>query len=631
MGEAARKSWLPPRAGAALAPPGRGLHRRNGNSQQSVPDHCLSTVMKISTVMFAVSLAGFSLGCGSKPPAPVERLPNVVLIMTDDQGWGDVGVHGNTLIKTPVLDRLAEESVEFTRFHVSPVCAPTRASLLTGRYHLRCGTHGVTGGRETMFAEETTIAEALKAAGYRTGIFGKWHLGEHYPYVPQAQGFDEFVGFRTGHWTDYFDTPLEHNGRPIETQGYIADYLTGQAIGFIEGSGEKPFFLYLPYNPPHSPFQVPDRYYDLYQGQGLDERTRSVYAMVSNLDDNIGRILAKLEERGLADDTIVIFLGDNGPNTERYNGGLRGRKGSVYEGGTRVPFFIRWPRGFAGGRKAGVIAAHIDLYPTLLELCGVKPLAGKPLDGVSLAPLLQGRAQDWPERKLYTHRERMPDPASRYPGAVRTQRYNLVNGEELYDLETDPGEQHNVAAEQPEVVEELRAAYEAWYGEVSGEGAFPRLPIPVGYAEENPVSLPAPQAHLEGSVHFATGPGWAHDWIKGWTELASRVSWNIDVVEGGRYAVALRYLCPAHDVGSKVHLTVGDFGMEAEIREATSMEPRRHPDRAARIEAPEMSWKTLPMGDIELPKGQQTLTIEAHTKPGKTVMELQKVVLTKLD
>ncbi len=562
----------------------------------------------------------------------LSRKPNVVLIMTDDQGYGDLGSHGNPHLKTPVMDRLASESVEFTRFYVSPVCAPTRASLLTGRDHLRTGVYGVTAGRETLVSEETTIAEALKAAGYRTGLVGKWHLGEHYPYVPHAQGFDEFVGFRTGHWTDYFDTPLERNGEPFTSSGYIADFLTDEAIRFMEENRDRPFFLYVPYNTRHSPFQVPDKYFDVYEGLGLDTPTQSVYAMVSNLDDNLGRLLGKIEELGIRDNTILVFLTDNGPNGKRFNGLLRGTKGSVYEGGTRVPFFIRWPKGFKGERKIETIAAHIDLYPTLLELCGVKPPEGLSIDGKSLAPLLGGEESSWPDRMLFTHRERRNNLSSVYPGTVRTQRFNLVNGEELYDVEADPGERTNVAAEHPDVVRELRAAYESWYEEAVSERGYRRLPIRVGYAEENPVSLPAPQAYLEGGVKFAKGPGWAHDWFVGWKDAASRAYWNLDIVRSGRYEISLRYLCPQEGVGTRLRVIVAGRTLGSTISDPALRVSRSAPDRVPRIEAYAMDWGTLPMGVVELEKGETELAVSVASTIGeKAELELQKVLIKKLD
>lgn len=571
------------------------------------------------------SVAGASLY-----PALVTRPPNVVLILTDDQGYGDLGIHGNPYLKTPNLDKLAGQGVELTRFYVSPVCAPTRSALLTGRYNLRCGVYGVTEGRETMRTEETTIAEALRGAGYRTGLFGKWHLGEHYPYVPHAQGFDEFVGFRTGHWINYFDTMLERNGKPLQTKGYITDFFTDESIRFMERNQDRPFFLYAAYNAPHAPFQVPESYLAPYKSMSIPEQVAAVYAMVANLDENVGRLLAALKRLRLAQNTIVVFLTDNGPNGQRYNAGLRAAKGSVYEGGVRVPFFIRWPGRFQAGRRVDTIAAHIDLYPTLLEMCGVPMPKGLPIDGRSILPLLEGKAQNWPDRMLFTHREGKDNPSSTYPGAVRTERFNLVNGKELYEIPADPGEQNNLAVKYPEKVKELRAAYEAWYEVAGRECGFLRKPIPVGYAEENPVSLPAPQSYFHGDLKFFAGSGFAHDWITNWRKVDDWVHWDVDVVHAGRYEVTLSYLCPKEDLGSRIAVSVGEARVEAAITEPTSMTPKPARDVIPRSETREMYWGSLPLGTLTLPAGKSQLAVRALTRAGGAVMDLKSVSLRRL-
>jgi arylsulfatase A-like enzyme len=246
-----------------------------------------------------------------------ERKPNVILILTDDQGYGDLGIHQNPDIKTPVLDRFASESAQFDRFYVSPLCAPTRASVLTGRYHLSTGTISVSNGLETMDAKEYTLGELFQDNGYRTGLFGKWHNGQHYPHHPLAQGFDEFTGFLAGHWSNYFDTPLEKNGTSQTFPGYLPDVLTNETLAFIDQNQDRPFFAFVSLNTPHSPHQVPDEYFDPYKLAGLDDELAAVYGMVSNIDHNIGRILEKLETLGLEENTLVIFLTDNGPNGNR--------------------------------------------------------------------------------------------------------------------------------------------------------------------------------------------------------------------------------------------------------------------------------------------------------------------------
>ncbi|MFN7921093.1 MAG: arylsulfatase [Bryobacteraceae bacterium] len=540
------------------------------------------------------------------------RRPNVVLIMTDDQGYGDLSCHGNPHVKTPNVDRLAAQGTEFTRFTVSPVCAPTRASLMTGRYAMRCGVHGVTAGRETMHRDEITLGKAMQGAGYRTALVGKWHLGENYPYVPHAMGFDEFTGFRLGHWSRYFDSPTERNGKPANLKGYVSDALTDEALRFIEANRLRPYFLYLAYNAPHSPYQVPDKYFDRFRGL-KDDELAAIYGMVENLDDNIGRVLGALD-----DNTIVIYLQDNGPQTDRFNGGLRGRKGQVYEGGTRSPFFIKWPGRISAGKKVAAIAGHIDVYPTVLDLCGVTPPAGKPIDGVSLRPMLEGKSA--PGRMIFSHADHQPDPLKPYPGAVRTQRFKMVNGAELYDLEADPGERNNLAAANPDELKRLNTAYDAWFRDVTHGFRTGHPPIPAGYAEENPAVLSAPQAKLEGGTRFFAKSGFAHDFITGWEQTGAKASWEIEVVSGGRYELVIEYLAaPAHE-GQNLQVRVGNESLEARIDKATPAEPNILPERSEhRTAAPDMNWATLRFGRMPLEPGIKQLTIEGKMLHLKSV------------
>jgi arylsulfatase A len=558
-------------------------------------------------------------------PAAAAR-PNVILIMTDDQGYGDLSCHGNTQIRTPNLDLLAGQGAEFTRFYVSPVCAPTRAALMTGRYNIRCGVHGVTGGRETMATDEVTVAETLRDAGYRTALIGKWHLGELYPYVPHGQGFDEFVGMRTGHWNNYFDSLIEKNGKPYRTKGYIADALTEEAMRFVQQDRGRPFFLYLAYNTPHSPFQAPETLFQRFVSRGMSRQLASVYAMVENLDDNIGRLLAHVEELGLARDTILIFLTDNGPAGDRYNAGLRGRKASVYEGGVRVPFFIRWPGRIPAGKKIGTIAAHIDVRPTLLDLCGVKAAAGRPMDGMSLRPLLEGKSAGWPDRPIFTHSERPRNETALYPGAIRTQRFNLVNGKELYEIPADPGEKNDVSAKYPEKAAELRGRYEDWFRTVLAERGFRRYPLPVGHPEENPAYLPATQAQLGGNLQYHGKAGYAHDWIEGWDRIEDEVAWDIEIARPGNYAVSLEYLCGADDLGAEIEIGVGGKTARAGIKQATPLEPKPDRNLVPGTHYITMNWARLPFGPLALPAGRTRLIVRALKKPGRTVMQLKAAV-----
>ncbi|MBA7679206.1 hypothetical protein ES703_87490 [subsurface metagenome] len=554
--------------------------------------------------------------------------------MTDDQGWGDIRSHGNDKINTPVMDRLAADGARFERFFVSPVCAPTRASLLTGRYHLRTGTHGVTRGYENMRSEEVTIAEALKQAGYATGCFGKWHNGAHYPYNPNGQGFDEFLGFCCGHWNNYFDTTLEHNGRLVKTKGYITDVLTDAAIQFIEKNKNRPFFCYVPYNAPHSPFQVPDKYFDKYKARGLDDKLSCIYGMCENIDDNLGRILKRLDELKLSDNTIVFFLTDNGPNSNRYNGGMKGRKGSVHEGGIRVPMFIRWPGHVKRGANVTQIAAHIDIFATIIELCGAAMPKTLPQDGVSLVPLLKGQTDDWPDRMLFTFRS---PRGSNVPGSVRTQRWRAVKAGkrwELYDMSSDPGQKENVAKKYPKIVKKLSAAYEAMAGDVTKAG-FDALPIPIGYSHWPMVTLPGHEAFLEPpskkGISYKGRAGWANDYVTNWTSTEAYPWWEVEVVGAGRFEVTLMYICSKENVGVKVRVEIGGKSLEGVVSKAHNPDPIPSPDRVRRGEVYEKIWAPLTLGTVKLSKGRTKLVVKALEIPGNKAFDLKAVRLRRVD
>lgn len=551
----------------------------------------------------------FAAGLAATPLLrAADKKPNVVLIMTDDQGYGDFSRRQNPLLATPNLDKLASQSVEFTRFSVSPVCAPTRAALLTGRYPLRTGVHGVTKGRETMRLNEVTVAQAMQGAGYRTSLVGKWHLGENYPYVPHARGFDEFVGFRTGHWNWYFDSPVERNGKDAQLPGYIGDALTDEATRIIDASRRDPFFLYLAYNTPHAPYQVPDSYFNKFAGKGLSIENQTIYGMVSNLDDNMGRLMAHLEKRGLADDTIVMFLCDNGPQTDRFNAGLRARKGSVYEGGTRSPLYVRYPKGWKAARQVDRVCGHIDITPTILDLCQVKRPAGPAMDGVSLRPLLEGSAQKWPERMIFTHADQQPDPTKPWPGCARTQQYKMVNGSELYDLLADPGEKTNIAASQPEVFSKLKGEYEKWFASTLEGFSIGAPPIPVGYKEENPAKLTAPQAYLQGGLRYFMKQGYAHDFVTGWSGAGDAMTWKVEARVAGKYRIRAEYRCA--DPGPVVALSHAGKTHEAKVTAGVQMEEIHLPHRAHNgAEAPVVHWGQLDFGRIALPRGASELKL----------------------
>ena len=449
------------------------------------------------------ALALLSGSCGQ--PASDGRPPNVIIVLTDDQGYGDLGAHGNDKIRTPSLDRFAAEGVELTNFYVSPVCAPTRASLLTGRYYYRTGVVHTSRGGAKMHADEVTLAERLRDAGYRTGIFGKWHLGDNYPMRPMDQGFEESLIHKSGginqtpdRPNDYFDPLLWKNGQRFEAKGYCTDVFFDAAIEFIEQNRSEPFFMYLPTNAPHTPLIVADDYAQPYFSEGLDETTARVYGMVENIDENFGRLLAKLEELDLRENTLVVFVSDNGQQQERYAAGLRGLKSSTYEGGIRAISLWQWPRELKKPVTVSSVAAHIDVAPTILRAVGAKP--GTDLDGVSLLPALRGEQAGLGDRALFSQRHRGLTPRRYQNAAVRRESYKLVLGPgtfsheawtvpdklpaELYDLSEDPAEANDLAAERPEIVEDLRSRYEAWFEEVSSSRSFKPGVIHIGSEAE---------------------------------------------------------------------------------------------------------------------------------------------------
>lgn len=574
--------------------------------------------------------------------------PNVVILLADDQGWGDLGISGNTNVRTPHIDSLASRGVSLERFYVCPVCSPTRAEFLTGRYHLRTGVRGVDSGRERMNPDERTIADAFKAAGYATGIFGKWHNGGQGPYHPNARGFDEFYGFTAGHWGFYFDAPLEHNGRPVTGKGFIADDLTDHALAFIEQNRARPFLCYVPFNIPHSPFCVPDAYWERFRDasvplraeKGVNEdlpTTRCVLAMTENLDWNVGRILARLDELRLAEDTIVVYFSDNGPNTWRWNGGMKGKKGSVDEGGVRSPCFIRWPGRLRAGKKIEEIAGAIDLLPTLLALTAVPGAGGKRLDGWDLAPLLTGGSNGWPERMLFSH----------WGGriGVRTQRHRLDAQGALFDLTEDPSQKTDLSPKLPALAERLKEAAKAWREDVFGSAealsgavqasksvAGPALDdrtIPIGFPSQPRVVLPAGEAQAYGGVRRSNRfPNCTYftDWTRG-----AEITWEIEVAEAGEFAVGLHYACKAADVGSVLQLSFRQQPMlTTSITQAWDPPLRDKEDRVPRQESYMKDFRPMALGTIRLEPGRGPLTLRAIEVPGIQAAEVFLLTLTRV-
>lgn len=560
-----------------------------------------------------------------------QKKPNVLIILADDEGWGDLSINGNTNLATPRIDSIGTAGALLQHFYVCPVCSPTRAEFLTGRYHLRGGVHGVSSGQERLNIDEKTIADAFKAAGYATAAFGKWHNGMQYPYHPRGRGFDEYYGFCSGHWGDYFDAPLEHNGLPVQGKGFLIDDLTEHAMNFIEQNKDKPFFCYVPYNTPHFPLQVPDRFWDKFSSLDLKmharnpaqekvEVTRAILAMTENIDWNVGRLLDHLDKLHLAQDTIVIYFSDNGPNSWRWNGEMKGRKGSTDEGGVRAPFVIRWPGHILAGLRVPQIAGAIDLLPTLTDLAQIPTVSTKPLDGVSLKPLVLNTTKEWPDRMIF----------SEWIGktSVRTQRYRLDAANALYDMEADPQQDHDVAAQHPEEAKRLREAMAAWRSELFAKDKDDR-PFTVGYPEFPVTQLPARDAIEHGEIKRSSkAPNCSY--FTHWVSPSDSITWDVDVATTGKYEAVIYYAVPEADLGSTVELSFQGKSVDGKVTVAN--DPPLHGaehDRAPReAESFVKDWKPMTLGTIELQKGRGQLTLHAPQIPGKSVMEFRAMFLT---
>jgi len=505
----------------------------------------------LKTVGFATASVGtLSIlpGCSGmgKTTGAQRKRPNVVLVITDDQGYGDLACHGNPVIQTPNLDRLHKQSIRLTDFHVDPTCSPTRSALMTGHYSTRTGVWHTIMGRSLLGKHEVTMGDVFSAGGYRTGIFGKWHLGDNYPFRPQDRGFGEVlvhcgggVGQGIDYWgNDYFDDTYRHNGRLKAFKGYCTDVWFDNALKFIEANKDRPFFCYLTTNAPHSPYNVAEKYAEPYRNKDIPNP--NFYGMITNIDENMGRLAEKLKSLGLEKDTILIFMTDNGTaagfrskkgQTKGYNAGMRGTKGSEYDGGHRVPFFIRWPGGgLTGGRDVEQLAAHIDVMPTLIDLCGLRGPRGVKFDGASLAGLLKGNAKRWPDRTLLVHSQRIEHPEKWRKSAVMTERWRLVNGKELYDIKADPSQTNNIADKHPRVVEKLRKAYEDWWADIS-KRFDEYCEIIIGSDEENPCQLMSHDWH-------SPNPAWSQWAVRNGSKANG--FWAVEVARNGTYEFALR-------------------------------------------------------------------------------------------
>ena len=564
-----------------------------------------------------------------------QRPPNVILILADDQGWGDLSYNGNRMINTPNIDKLMENGAVVERFYVNPVCSPTRAEILTGRYHVRSGVYSTSEGGERLDLDETTIADIFKDNGYRTAVFGKWHNGTQAPYHPNTRGFEEFYGFTSGHWGNYFSPMLDHNGKIVKGEGFLPDDLTNHAIDFIEANKDNPFFLYIPYNIPHSPMQVPDKLWDRFEDRdvSIDHRykdkeniefTKAAYALCENVDWNVGRISDKINSLHLAENTIIVYLSDNGPNSHRFNGELKGKKGDTDEGGVRVPFVINWKDKISRGKKVNQIAGSIDILPTLADLAGIDFQYEKPLDGKSIKPLLFKEKTDWDDRYLVTY----------WNGniSLRNNQFMLDQYENLFDLIKDPKQTTNISSQNIRQLNTMIAFKKKWMLEVLSE--LPKEDTrtnKIGYPNFKNTQFPARDATPHGNIKRSNR--WPNDsYLTNWISVKDSITWDIEVLETGVYEAIAYYTCSKENIGSTIELSFDDQFARTKISEAHNPPFLNfEKDRVPREESFVKEFKPVNMGAIKLTKQQNRLTLKAVNKVGDSIMDFRLLTLEKVD
>ncbi|SDS12728.1 Arylsulfatase A [Maribacter dokdonensis] len=584
-------------------------------------------------VIFIIIL---NLSCGKlSRNEPTVKKPNIILFLADDQGWGDLSSSGNNNLSTPNIDALKTNGATFNNFYVQPVCSPTRAEILTGRYFTLTGVYETSSGGERINMNETTIAEILKKADYHTAAFGKWHNGMQPPYHPNSKGFDEYYGFASGHWGNYFSPMLEHNGALVKGNGFLVDDLTDKGLEFIENNNAEPFFLYLPYNTPHSPMQVPDEFWNKMKNKSLNflsdanddedlQFTKAALAMVENIDYNVGRITDKIEKLNLEDNTIIIYLSDNGPNAYRWNGNMKGKKGSVDEGGVRTPFYIQWTKHIPKGLELNEIAGGIDILPTLCGLLSIPYSTEFPVDGEDLSALLLGNKFESKDRFLFNHWNGKT--------SVRSQKYRLDNENRLYDITVDRAQKNDISNENPNLANKFLEAKRKWENETitttkqNDDRAFT-----LGYPKAIYTQLPARDGEAHGTIERSNR--WPNDsFFTNWNSVNDSITWKVDVLEEGNFQVEMYYTCPPKDLGSIVELSFGDSKIKAKIIEAfdSPLVGKEH-DRVLRMESYVKEFKPLNLGIITLPKGKGTLTLKALEMPNKAVADFRLLQFKKLD
>ena len=589
-----------------------------------------------------IILSSLLISCKSKIDS--KSYPNVILFLTDDQGWGDLSFNGNKDLNTPNIDKIALSGVKFDRFYVSPVCSPTRAEILTGRHHVRTGVYDVSLGGERINSDEQTIADIFKASGYRTAAFGKWHNGMQAPYHPNTRGFDEFYGFCSGHWGNYFNPVLEKNGELVKGNGFITDDLTTHGIEFINKNKNIPFLLYMPFNTPHSPMQVPDKYWDKFKNKDLTQKgtlsntsedkysgtnikgenhSRAALAMCENIDWNVGRIIKTLKSLKIYENTIIIYLSDNGPNGHRWNDGMKGIKGSTDEGGTRSPMIISWKGNMPEGESVKKIASGIDLLPTLIDLTGIKAKLNKNLDGINLRKLIYQEDKDWPDRYIYNYwRGRL---------SLRSQNFRLDNKNNLYNMNEDPNQLQNVSSKYNETFELMKKAKTKWENELLTDiKTKAKRPFVIGHPKLKNTQIPARDAKANGLIKRSNYyPNCSY--MTNWVNIEDTITWDAEVAEEGKFEVVIYYTCAMDAVGSEIELSFLDSSISKNLTEFHDPEENGDEnDRSPRIESYVKDFVPLKMGVIDLKKGKGTLVLKGLKMTGKELIDFRLIMLKRI-
>jgi len=583
----------------------------------------------LAPILLLIGLISLSSTCSTN--SNEKPKPNIIIIMTDDQGWGDLGVNGNPIIQTPNIDLLAKDGIQFSRFYVSPVCSPTRAELLTGRYHPRSGIYATSRGGERIDLDEKTIGQLFQSNGYRTANFGKWHSGTQPPYHPNQRGFEEFYGFCSGHWGNYMSPMLDHNGTITKGVGFIIDDLTVHAMDFITQEKEDPFFIYLNYNTPHSPMQVPDEWWSKYENIQIDTthryvnkeheaKTKAAYALCENIDWNVGRLLEQLEKTKALDNTIIIYMSDNGPNGWRWNDGLKGIKGHTDEGGVRSPFIISWASKLKS-KTVEQIASAIDILPTLADLSNISIPTEYKIDGLSLKPLLFQEQASWEDRFVYSH----------WSGrvSVRNQSYLLDHENQLFDIVHDPAQKKLMV--QDSIHDLLKNAKQHWTETVLNELDRNRAErFPVGFKESRFTQLPARDGTAHGNILRSNR--WPNSsYFTQWKSTTDSITWDCDILTEGNYKAWVYYTCKPTAIGSKIIMKQGGNKIQKEITSAHDPDYNGVAlDRFPREESFEKDFIPLDLGNISLNGGKQSLSLHGAGIMDSSFIDFRLLVLEHL-